>query len=428
MSDSLSIAAVTATLRSLVAKGVEDELPDENDVTTKPLDKARNGSTNQQLNLYLYQTVPNAGLRNMDLPDRTRPGESGHPPLALDLFYLMTAYGEDDDDLKGNGHQLLGKAMSVLHDHPVLGRQEIASALPASNLGEQVERIRITPQPMSLEEMSKLWNTFQTQYRISVAYQVSVVQIESTRPSKTPLPVLARGRNDQGVMTTAEPSPSLAELRLPRGKPGAELGDELIIRGSSLTTNGAIVRFQHPLLDAPVDLPASIRQLAISGSPESALAVTIPSIADDPDAPSKWPIGFYSIVVVMQKPDLPIWTTNALSFALVPTVTLIVPATPPTPPEAVAGDIVVTLNCLPQIRTGQRAELLFGDRIVGEPTITPPVGNSTPSQVEFTVTSVEARDAPYTLRVRVEGVDSIPVDFTKTPPGFNPASQIKVVP
>ncbi len=54
--------------------------------------------------------------------------------------------------------------------------------------------MRITLQPLSVEEISKLWTAFQTQFRTSVSYQVSVVLIESQRPAKTPLPVLRAAR------------------------------------------------------------------------------------------------------------------------------------------------------------------------------------------------------------------------------------------
>ena len=146
MSDSLSIAAVTSTLRALLASGVRNVLTNQDGVTTRPLDRARTGGSNlKQLNLYLYQTAVNAALRNQDFPSRTKPGETGHPPLALDLHYLVTAYGEGDEDLKGDGHQLLGQAMLTLHDHAVLSREEIKNAQPQSNLHEQIERIRITP-------------------------------------------------------------------------------------------------------------------------------------------------------------------------------------------------------------------------------------------------------------------------------------------
>ncbi len=65
--------------------------------------------------------------------------------------------------------------MSAFHDHQVLGDEEIRSALPGNDLHEQIERVRITPQPLTLEELSKLWMIFQSQYRISAAYRLDVV-------------------------------------------------------------------------------------------------------------------------------------------------------------------------------------------------------------------------------------------------------------
>ena len=171
MSNPLAIAAVTATLRNLLLRGVPG-LPNQN-VTTKPLDKARPAtSTKDQINIFLYQTALNAAWRNMDIPRQVHSGETAQPPLALNLHYLVTAFGDGDDD--SSSHRWLGQAMSVLHDHPVLGAQEIQDALlpDDSGLQTQIERVRITPQSLSLEDMSKLWTTFQTQYRISAAYQV----------------------------------------------------------------------------------------------------------------------------------------------------------------------------------------------------------------------------------------------------------------
>ena len=191
MSNPLAIAAVTATLRNLLTQGVTTD-PDLADatVTTQPPDKARDGNNNaNQLNLFLYQTMLNAAWRNMDMPRQVKPGETGQPPLALDLHYLITAYGRNNDDVFS--HHLLGRAMRILHDHPLLGEAEIKAALPDNDLHEQVERVRITPQPLSLEEMSKLWTTFQTQYRISVAYEVGVILVDSSRDASAPLPVPA---------------------------------------------------------------------------------------------------------------------------------------------------------------------------------------------------------------------------------------------
>ena len=87
--------------------------------------------------------------------------------------------------------------MQLFHEHPVLSRDDIATALaPAtpttpsslpeslkdiskSELADQVELIKITPEPLSTEEISKIWTAFQTHYRATAAYGVSVVLIES---------------------------------------------------------------------------------------------------------------------------------------------------------------------------------------------------------------------------------------------------------
>jgi hypothetical protein len=174
MSNSLAIAAVTATLRHLLDHGLNADVPGTR-VTTRPPDKARDGSGGNQVNLFLYQTLPNAAWRNIDLPAAGR--ASGQPPLALNLYYLLSAYGQNEDDPDPYSHRLLGEAMRLFHEQPLLDPAAIRAALPGNDLHEQVERVRISLQPLSLEEMSKLWSTFQTQYRISVAYEVSVVLI-----------------------------------------------------------------------------------------------------------------------------------------------------------------------------------------------------------------------------------------------------------
>ena len=171
----------------------------------------------------------------MEIPGKTKNGESGHPPLGLNLYYIITAYGQNNNEIIG--HLLLGKAMTILHDHPVFSRQEIQVAFPDSFLHEQIERVRITPQPISLDDISKLWTGFQTQYKLSVAYQVSVVLIESKRPTRTPLPVLTRGANDKGVFvqpSVIPPFPTLETVQYPGRQHGVQQGDELLIKGHHL--------------------------------------------------------------------------------------------------------------------------------------------------------------------------------------------------
>jgi hypothetical protein len=178
MSNSLAIAAVTATLRQLLDRGLAD-VPGTR-VTTRPPDKARTEAAGNQVNLFLYQITPNAAWRN--IPAAT--GPPSQPPLALNLYYLLSAYGDNEDDPGPMSHQLLGQAMRLLHDHPVLDPAVVRGALPGADLHEQVERVRITLQPLSLDEMSKLWTTFQAPYRLSVAYEAAVVRIDSMTMSE----------------------------------------------------------------------------------------------------------------------------------------------------------------------------------------------------------------------------------------------------
>src|SRR5215471_19778170 len=242
MSNALSVAAITVTLQAILGNGVTAD-PDLTDttVTVLPLDKARGSNTANQLNLFLYQVLPDAAWRNMNIPTQVARGETGIPPLALTLHYLLTAFGRDNDTTGPTGHHLLGQAMSILYDHALLGPDEIraatAASLPTSDLDRQVERVRINLQPLSLEEISKLWTGLATQYRLSVAYEVSVALIDSTQPAKAPLPVLTRGPGDQGISSQANlisPFPALDQIQLPNNQPSALLGDTLVLTGQHL--------------------------------------------------------------------------------------------------------------------------------------------------------------------------------------------------
>ncbi len=109
MSTSQAIAGVTILLEHVITEGVMKELRSGTlgTVTTKPLDKAREaGEENNQINIFLYQTVPNTAWRNLDMPNKVKPGETGKPPLALNLYYLITAYGEKNNEIQT--HSLLG--------------------------------------------------------------------------------------------------------------------------------------------------------------------------------------------------------------------------------------------------------------------------------------------------------------------------------
>lgn len=408
MSSPAALATVTATLRHLIAGAVPAA-----SVTTQPPSTARNGGTGEQINIFLYSTHYNTALSNFPMPGEARSGEHAHPPLPLVLKYLITAYGSNDDDI--SGQQLLGQAMSLLHDHPLLGPSDIIGITPDSDLQNQIERVRITPDPMSLDDMSKLWSSFQSaEYRLSVSYEVSVVLIESNRPQSAALPVLRRGADDRGPNVVVGPGPSISGLRFQNQKPAAEQGDSVTLLGDGLTNEDTVVRFTHPRLDDPIEVRPAF------SADGSEMVVQLPQLADDPDVGSKWPAGFYSLSVVSQPSGAPARSSNRVSMPLSPIIDSV------TPPNAPAGNVVLTIQCLPQIRDGQRVRLLFGDRTIAPDSIVTPNNPSAPTTLTCTVIDAVARAAPYVLRLRVDGVDSIPVDFSGTTPQFAADQQVTI--
>jgi hypothetical protein len=409
MSNSLAIAAVTATLRNLLHAGLalETDLADVV-VTMQPLDRARpNGTSGNQVNIFLYHVQPSGAWRNADFPGRTRSGETAFSPLGLNLYYLLTAFGRDNDTQRPFSHQLIGRAMSILNDHPLLGSDEVKTALPDNDLWTQVERIRFTLQPYSVDEIAKLWTGFQTQYRLSVAYEAAVVLIDSTRPAKTPLPVLVRGPGDSGVVARGSvdpPFPLLNQITPPRGQVTVRLGDRLTISGANLGGDSVRVLFTNLIgRIAPIEVTPD------AASTDQQIVVQFPS------KPAETPAGVYSVSVTVTQKGESSTSTNELIVGVAPQIT----STLPLKARRTRGVATVKLMCAPEVLPGQRVALLLGDQEMGAM----PVDTQT-GQLTFAIPN--AVPGTYFVRLRVDGVDSQIVDRSATPPAFDTTQQVTI--
>lgn len=266
MSNALAIASVTAVLKDLLNNGLIDHdvtgtLGNNVIVTALPPDRIDPTAPNpqSQLNLFLYLVTPNPGWRNLGLPSRDERGERiSNPPLALDLHYLLTSYGVEEL----HAEILLGYGMQLLHETPVLTRAAIrkslappplvagGSGLPpvmealfTSELAEQVEQIKICPQPFSAEEIFKLWSAFQAKYRPTAAYQVSVVLIESRHSTRSALPVRARQ-----VHVIPFQQPVIEQIRSQRSAGAPIVADQPILAGSNLVIVGRQLRGEETVV------------------------------------------------------------------------------------------------------------------------------------------------------------------------------------
>ncbi|WP_338699863.1 DUF4255 domain-containing protein [Bradyrhizobium sp. 26S5] len=156
------IGDVTQTLKSLLT---------ELDVTLEsPATLPTGGESDfKKLNLFLYQVLENQFAKNRQWLSPS-PGVQEYPPLAIDLYYMLTPYARDTI----SAHQVLNHAMAVLHDNSIVTGPRLLGAL-----AHTIEQLAVVMCPVTLEELTRIWNALQSPYRLSVCYQVRIALIQS---------------------------------------------------------------------------------------------------------------------------------------------------------------------------------------------------------------------------------------------------------
>jgi len=417
MSNALAIAGVTAVLRDRLNDGLINQnaagvLGSSVTVSVLPPDRVvpSDGTEASQLNLFLYNVTPNPGWRNEGLPSHDASGRSrlSNPPLALDLHYLISAYSGGDL----HAEILLGYAAQLMHEYPIITRAMIRTALnPLSDVGDnlpqalrsladcgladQVESLRITPQHLNTEELSKLWTATQASFRPTAAFQVSVVLIEATKPTRPSLPVLTRSLVANPDLVP--PLPTI-ETIVPAGKqPVVRLGETTTLTGHHLEGTDRQVHLRNDRFHIDELVAAS------GANVDDHLEFEIPTARA-----ADFPVGIYDVTARLAPPGEPApRETNRLACVVAPNITNL--------PQSVArngsGDAHITITFTPQLRAGQTVSLLLGQEEIAPETFTAPTGT-----LNFIAKNVEV-GAPL-ARLRIDGVDSPIVDHTVDPPVF----------
>lgn len=172
----------------LVERGIASSLGDVL-VSALPPDRVPTGAEERpQLNLFLYRLTPNTGYRVRPV---TSNSDAAPPerPLALDLHYLLTAYGERNFQAE----RLIEFALQCLDQTPVISQGMIRavlgldssatasaslppalSGISAAEVADQVAQIRINAFTLGLEDLLKLWSSLQARFRLSLTYRASV--------------------------------------------------------------------------------------------------------------------------------------------------------------------------------------------------------------------------------------------------------------
>lgn len=188
-----AIYNVTQALKERLQQALVDAM-DPGAVFVGPLDDP--DAKGASLILFLYRIVPNASLRNHE-----HIVISANPPpetiaydnsLPLILHYLITV-GTRDGAAEDPLLRLLGFAMRALNDAP---------ELTGSKVGH--ETVRVSLEPISTEEMSRIWTLFPVvNYRTSIAYVATPVWIDPKDP-----PVVAARVTEDRLLAGARLEPA----------------------------------------------------------------------------------------------------------------------------------------------------------------------------------------------------------------------------
>jgi hypothetical protein len=432
MSTALAIASVTQVLRDLLNNGIIDRdvsgvTGGNVTVTCLPPDRIDTsvGGEQSQLNLFMYLVTPNQGWRNQSMPSLDAQGNwITNPYLALDLHYLLSAYSPNEL----HPEILLGYGMQLLFETPVLPRDAIRNslttpigsftggtlpanlrALSSSGLADQVEMIKIIPETMNTEEISKLWTAFQSNYRPTTAYRVTVVLIQAQNSTKSALPVQSR---QLYVNPLNIPVINAIQSQSAPGQP--IVANQKILPGYTLVLNGTAL--SADIVQANVDAELVIPNAANITPTQVSFAL-----------PSDVPAGVHEVTI--NQPTLigspPVQhqgvVSNAVSFILCPVIAnaLTNPVTVTNLVDNGSGilsaNLALTLN--PEVDTTQNLLLMLNQYFPGDAGTVTPLSYSFPAQlVELTsppgpTGSIQAQISgvaagTYLVRVQVDGAES----------------------
>lgn len=426
MSTALAIAGVTAVLRDrltdwLVEQDVASLIGSAVTVSVRAPDRVvpEGGSEASQLNVFLYNVSRNVGWANANLPahDPTGRFRLRNAPLGLDLHYLISAYSGSDL----HAEILLGYAVQLLHEVPILTRDMIRSALnPAENpdlppalsgladagLADQMEQLRITPQYLDDDAISKIWTATQSSYRPTAAYDVSVVLIEGTHPTRPGLPVLSRGEvdpetgRDRGVVVIPSlipPLPTIETVEPADKQPAAVVGATVTLTGHHLGGASREVRLSSDRFRVEEVLPES------GVNAEDRLEFVIP-----PAQSGDFAVGVYDLTARVVRPgESDPRETNRVAMLLAPEITNL----PMNVARDGGGNASFMLDFTPTVRQGQRVTLLLGQAELEPEDFAPPA-----TSLSFVVEQAPA--GTFLARLRIDGIESAIIDRAAKPPVF----------
>ncbi|MGB9939401.1 DUF4255 domain-containing protein [Methanosarcina sp.] len=178
MSDYSAIADVGDTLIELLRDKMEDLIHRRQSIVMASPGEIE-GNDDVRLSLFLYQVLENIHLKNQEM-QITNSTTTTSPPIALDLYYMLTSYPSGTQDITERTkeeHRILGRIIQILNDNAIL-----TGSILKGSLARNSNDLHIMLTPISLDDMTKMWTTFPDKpFRSSVCCVVTPVMIDSDR-------------------------------------------------------------------------------------------------------------------------------------------------------------------------------------------------------------------------------------------------------
>lgn len=172
MSDYTVIKLVNARLREVLFQGMTGEAAQ----YFSELDDVYVGSPRETaelqtktLSVFLYQVTEDPYMKNRPPVQSNGNSRLRMPPMALSFHYLITPFLADPE---GNA-LVLGKVLETMYDNSTLTLVDPVT--------QQTEEVRVVLETLSLSELAEVWEALREPYRVSMAYQLRVPKLESTR-------------------------------------------------------------------------------------------------------------------------------------------------------------------------------------------------------------------------------------------------------
>jgi len=365
------------------------------------------GSTSapqNQVNIFLHQVTYNQGWRNEGFPSLAPDGKTplDNPPLALDLHYLLTAYGQFD----WQAEALLGYALLLLHQFPMISRADatfalnhltstdlpnLATQLKSCGLADQIEMIKVTPEKLGREEMAWIWTALKADYRPTFPFQVSVVLM--LPPSNVSIAVPVMLRQIQALPITPA---QILSLQAPNNQPAALPGDVVIVTGEFLSGVSQVT-----LVNQRLGVTETVVLNAASQITNTSFQFPVPN------DPANFPAGIYSLTAqFLDASNNLVQATNSIPIAVAPAIIL-----PSVVVTKTASQTTITLTCTPSVRPAQSVFLAIHGVAVQAQTF-----DNTINSLKF----VFSPPLPTGKQLAVLQVDEVAslVTWQKSPPAF----------